>query len=431
MNNKAAYPHIYKDYKYADFFINKETEYPFSGSKLSFALSHALFSSFEVDSGSRLLLKTLVPYMKKLKAGSIMDAGCGTGILGTALKKTAPDADLYLYDRDSLAVYFTEMNLEKNGIHDYSVSCSLLMFPYSERKFDIIVSNLPAKAGKEVLGDFIQQAPFHLTGTGIAAVVIVKPLSDFAEETLKINRLDILESVKTANYSVFVFRYPEDMVPAGIDEDTPSFIKTDEELFKSYIRKEKQQFEIKGNVLNIDTATGLPDFDTLSFNSKHACELIISMKDALKSDKKQLVINPGQGLVPVLMKSLSLSSEEILISSNDILQLKITERNLSELSPSETRIYLNQPTVLHTADIIDKGSLDTVIFFYPPVPGFKKHDLVMKNLNRLLKPGGKLVIASTASEISRFLSCSSGFANVRGKKNKGTRAVYLKKTADA
>ena len=56
-NNNSGSPHVYS--KYADFFINKETEYYYSGSNLKFSLSHALFSSYEIDSGSRLLLKTL------------------------------------------------------------------------------------------------------------------------------------------------------------------------------------------------------------------------------------------------------------------------------------------------------------------------------------------------------------------------------------
>ncbi len=85
------------------------------------------------------------------------------------------------------------------------------MFPFCGKRFDLIVSNLPAKAGKEVLSDFIQQAPFHLTDKGIAAVVIVKPLAAFAEETLKLNNLEVLETVNTANYSVFVFKYPKEI----------------------------------------------------------------------------------------------------------------------------------------------------------------------------------------------------------------------------
>ena len=459
MNNYISSPHVYDNYKYADFFINKKTGYYYNGSNLTFLLSHALFSSFEVDSGSRLLLKTIVPYLKKNSPESIMDAGCGTGILGASLKKSLPDAELYLYDRDSLAVYFTSLNLEKNNIFEYKTANSLLMFPFCGKRFDLIVSNLPAKAGKEVLSDFIQQAPYHLTEKGIAAVVIVKPLASFAAETLRKNSLEVLETVNTANYSVFVFKYPEDVLENKVisylrklqtdeadsaDKDTENTIKitesyteikTDDELFESYIRKEKQLFEIKDSGFNIDTATGLPDFDTLSFNTKLAGELITAFKKNVGTDKKRLIINPGQGLIPVLIKSLDKisgnSETETVISSNDLLQLKMTERNLNSLSPSEIRIILNSPTVFHTADSIEKGTLDTIVFFYNSVPGFKKHDLIMKRMNSLLKKDGKIFLISTASEISRFLSGSRGFVNVKGKKNKGIRAVFLKKSAEA
>ena len=57
-----------------------------------------------------------------------------------------------------------KLNLAKNGITDFRTEQSLLMFPFTDKRFDLIVSNLPAKAGKEVLSDFIKEAPFYLTG---------------------------------------------------------------------------------------------------------------------------------------------------------------------------------------------------------------------------------------------------------------------------
>ncbi len=172
----------------------------------------------------------------------------------------------------------------------------------------------------------------------------------------------------------------------------------------------------------------------MSFNTKLAGELLTAVKKNIETDKKRLIINPGQGLIPVLLKSLDNISEnhetETAISSNDLLQLKMTERNLDSLSPSEIRVMLNSPTVFHTADSIENGSLDTIVYFYNSVPGFNKHDLIMKQLNSLLKKNGCLFLISTASEISRFLSGSRGFVNVKGKKNKGIRAVFLKKSAE-
>ena len=425
-NNNSGSPHVYS--KYADFFINKETEYYYSGSNLKFSLSHALFSSYEIDSGSRLLLKTLEPLLKTVKITSILDAGCGTGILGTALKKSSAGSELFLYDRDALAVNFTKLNLEKNGITEYTAAVSLLMFPFSDRKFDLIVSNLPAKAGKKVLGDFIRQAPLHLSREGTAAVVIVKPLSDFALKTLNENKLKITHSVKTANYSVFHFKYSE-------NAETLPDIESNEEMFEKYIRKEKFPFELKGNSFIIDTAEGLSDFDNLSFNTKLSGELLLSIKDKLKEDKRQLVINPGQGLIPVILNSFFSKKNdkdiELFISSNDILQIRMTERNLNNLALSERTEFLSSPTIFDTADIMEAGSIDTIVYFHSSVPCFKKHDLIMKRFNSLLKHGGKIILTSTASEISRFLAGSKGFVNVKGKKNKGIRSVYLKKSADS
>ena len=67
------------------------------GERLFFDLSHALFSSFKIDDGSRLLMKTLAKQVNLAEVNSLIDVGCGVGTLGLALKKTLSPHGAYRY----------------------------------------------------------------------------------------------------------------------------------------------------------------------------------------------------------------------------------------------------------------------------------------------------------------------------------------------
>ena len=90
--------------------INKRVPFSFMGERLFFDLSRALFSSFKVDDGSRLLLKSLARHGALEKRSSVEDVGCGVGVLGLALKKRFPGVNLRASDRDALAVEMTRHN---------------------------------------------------------------------------------------------------------------------------------------------------------------------------------------------------------------------------------------------------------------------------------------------------------------------------------
>ncbi|PKL03286.1 MAG: methyltransferase, partial [Spirochaetae bacterium HGW-Spirochaetae-9] len=62
--------------------VNKTVEFAYRGARLSFDLSHALFSSYAIDTGTRFLLKEIAHDEALARARSILDAGCGAGIIG-------------------------------------------------------------------------------------------------------------------------------------------------------------------------------------------------------------------------------------------------------------------------------------------------------------------------------------------------------------
>ena len=124
--------------------------------ELRLALSQSLFSSFDVDVGTRLLLKTIAKEVDLQAVQSALDVGCGVGTLGLAVKKAAPHIALTVQDRDALAVAFTQMNARRNKIGGVTAVAGLA-FQYISGSFDLILSNLPGKAGEPVLRHMLAQ----------------------------------------------------------------------------------------------------------------------------------------------------------------------------------------------------------------------------------------------------------------------------------
>ena len=158
-------------------YINKTVSFRYSSVNFTFNLSLSLFSSYDIDAGSKLLLKTITQNLDLSAFDNIIDLGCGTGVLGICLKKKNPELNLYSIDRDALALRFTELNAELNGIKKINILAELGFCTIPEGK-NIVISNLPAKAGGLVLRSFINNI------NGVGAVVIVKPLKNLLIEIL-------------------------------------------------------------------------------------------------------------------------------------------------------------------------------------------------------------------------------------------------------
>ena len=75
---------------------------------------------------------------------------CGYGPLGLTLARLAPDGTSVLIDKDFVAVEYSKKNAQINNIKNVEIFLSNGFDQIGKRKFDLIVSNLPAKTGKEL-----------------------------------------------------------------------------------------------------------------------------------------------------------------------------------------------------------------------------------------------------------------------------------------
>jgi 16S rRNA G1207 methylase RsmC len=146
------------------------------GHRLRFHSTWGLFSPRSVDEGSALL----VAHLDVPPDGSTLDLGCGYGPIGLTVAKLSPAGRVVMVDTDFVAVAYARKNVEANGLANCEV---LLSNGFShvapDLRFDAVVSNLPAKVGRELLYILLSDARDRLKPGGQVVVVTVNGLRKF------------------------------------------------------------------------------------------------------------------------------------------------------------------------------------------------------------------------------------------------------------
>lgn len=151
------------------------------GQRLRFASRFGLFSPRAVDEGTRLLLD----HIDVRPEDDCLDLGCGYGPIGITLAQLAPEGRTVLVDRDVVAVEYARRNVEANGIGNAEVVLGDGFWGLGGRQFDLVASNLPAKAGNEALYLLLADARASLRPGGRCTVVTLSGMRRFIERALE------------------------------------------------------------------------------------------------------------------------------------------------------------------------------------------------------------------------------------------------------
>jgi len=136
-----------------------------------FKTDNGVFSKNEVDFGSRLLIEAFeMPDI----SGDVLDVGCGYGPIGLAVAKQWPERVVHMIDVNLRALKLAKENSELNDIHNIEIYESDRLSSVAERKFAVILTNPPIRAGKEVVHDIYDQSFSALLPMGELWVVIQK-----------------------------------------------------------------------------------------------------------------------------------------------------------------------------------------------------------------------------------------------------------------
>lgn len=138
-----------------------------------FYTSNSVFSKNGVDFGSMLLVETVIKENTNFK-GNILDLGCGYGPIGVMLAKLIENANVTMSDVNERALELAKMNAEENKVKTRVKTLSSSAFDNINENFDMIVTNPPIRAGKDVVFSFYEGAYEHLNKGGHLYVVIQK-----------------------------------------------------------------------------------------------------------------------------------------------------------------------------------------------------------------------------------------------------------------
>ena len=138
-----------------------------------------VFSPKAIDEGTLLLLK----YLEIQKNDSCLDLGCGYGPIGLSVAKIATNVEMV--DKDFVAVELSNINATNNNIYNTSVYLSDGFSNVKSNNFTQIISNVPAKVGREQLSIILYDAYDKMAVGGKITFVTINGLRDFIKTNFK------------------------------------------------------------------------------------------------------------------------------------------------------------------------------------------------------------------------------------------------------
>ncbi len=155
---------------------------PVLGKPFNFTSTWGLFSPEQLDEGSLMLLD----YIEFRPTDSSIDLGCGYGVLGMTAARECPQGQHLLIDKDFVAIEYARRNCAANGLTNTEVQLSNGFRQVDPaRRFDLVMSNLPAKASKEQHYLYLLDAWHAMTPGARFYVVTINGLREFMQRTFK------------------------------------------------------------------------------------------------------------------------------------------------------------------------------------------------------------------------------------------------------
>ena len=169
--SKEEAEEIVEEYTENDDLISEPEQFIFNyrGKALTFVSDNGVFSKKMIDYGSRVLFEAIsIDSSKK----TLLDVGCGYGTFGIALKSVYPFLEIDMVDVNDRALNLARENLKLNNM-----SANVYLsntYDKVENKYDLIVTNPPIRAGKEIVTKILVESKKYLNLNGEIWVVIQK-----------------------------------------------------------------------------------------------------------------------------------------------------------------------------------------------------------------------------------------------------------------
>lgn len=170
------------------------------GNKLRFISDAGVFSKGSVDYGSRTLIESMViPVHAK-----VLDVGCGYGPIGLTAARIASQGHVTMIDVNARAVELARENALANGISNITVIESNLFEALEGKDYDVVLTNPPIRAGKEVVHAIFEGAYERLRSGGSLWIVIQKKQgAPSARQKLEELFAEVEEVTKDKGYRIY------------------------------------------------------------------------------------------------------------------------------------------------------------------------------------------------------------------------------------
>jgi 16S rRNA (guanine1207-N2)-methyltransferase len=388
-----------------DVFYHKTATFRFGKRSLQFRTSRQLFSSHDIDAGTKFLLRTIVeadypPFQR------ILDVGCGYGPLGLTLKSLRPASLVHLFDRDALAADYSRQNAALNGLNDVVICGSLGYDDIKRNDFDLIAANIPDHAGETVIAYLLREARYYLAPGGAAAIVVVIPLEEMVGKILaETPGAEIVLERNQSGHAVFHYRFSD--VKAPLKPENSALERGIYHRQDITIRLERLEYKAQ-------TADSLPEFDSLSYTSKLLIKALEEMRGG--EHNNALVYNPGQGHVAVALWKL-LQPASIALVDRDLLALRYSRLNLNLNGCPADRV-----SVLHQAslDLKPGNKFDLILGSLREDEGKDAAFLLLDKASACLADKGKILISAGSTTITRLADyvASRGLLRIKARERR-------------
>jgi hypothetical protein len=314
--------------------------------------------------------------------------------------------------------------------------------------WDLILSNVPAKAGEPVLRDFIPRSAALLTPEGRALIVVVPPLADFFRALIRDSGAPLLREEAGPEHRVFVYGAAEGPEPRP--------------RRAAYLRN-SASYEMEGIRYRVSSVHGAAEFDRPGPAAETAAKLLCRLGAGRlfprppappQAPPGALIHEGGQGHFPLwfllfLEQNGAAAPELLLLHGRNILALEAARDNIVNAGiPAKLRVVPGVDLALDSNRLSaslgiavspgeggrepgrQEGAGAHFIAAFPGVvPGTAPYDRIWEGLRGLLLPGGIALVSLPAAEADRLIKRKpSGFARLGDLKRRGFRALAFHRT---